>query len=249
MEGKKMRDDKILALLKEVGTHQPKVHCLTNTVVQALTANTLLAINAIPSMSSDVTEVADFTKSADALLVNIGTLDGDLKTSIKVAIEAARENGVPWIFDPVFIDRSTPRATYAKKLLALGPALIRGNAGEIATLGLPPVELARETGAIVAMTGVTDLVTDGSMEITVEGGHKLMSQVTGIGCAGTALLAACLAVSKPDTRLQAVTTGLELFGKAGERAACESAGPGSFAFALLDHLYQFSQTSLQERKD
>lgn len=244
-----MRENKALVLLNEIGMYRPKVHCLTNTVVQALTANMLLAVGAIPSMSSDITEVAEFTKSADALLVNIGTLDGDLKASIKAAIAAARDNGVPWIFDPVFIDRSPPRTAYAKELLSLGPALIRGNRVEIATLGFTPARLAQETGAIVAMTGVSDLVTDGSTEITLEGGHELMSRVTGIGCAGTAMLAACIAVSAPDARLEAVATGLDLFGKAGEQAARESAGPGTFAAAILDQLYQFSQSSLRERKD
>ncbi|MCF8466535.1 MAG: hydroxyethylthiazole kinase [Sneathiella sp.] len=243
-----MRDNNALPLLNEIAMRRPAVHCLTNTVVQALTANMLLAVGAIPSMSSDIVEVADFTKSADALLVNIGTLDGDLKASIRAAIAAARENGIPWIFDPVFIDRSPPRAAYAKELLALGPALIRGNKGEIATLGGGPADLARKTGAIVAMTGVTDLVTDGEAEITLDGGHELMSLVTGIGCAGTAMLAACVAVSAPNVRLASVAAGLDLFGKAGEQAARESKGPGTFAVAILDQLYQFSQSSLQERK-
>ncbi|WP_288901927.1 hydroxyethylthiazole kinase [uncultured Sneathiella sp.] len=236
-------------LLQEMNIRRPAVHCLTNTVVQALTANTLLAVGAIPSMSSDIAEVADFTKSADALLVNIGTLDGDLKTSIKAAIAAARDNNIPWIFDPVFIDRSRPRAAYAKELLSLGPALIRGNKGEVALLGGSPAELARKTGAIVAMTGVTDIVTDGNLEINVEGGHELMSLVTGIGCAGTALLGACLAIVPPEKRLQAVAAGLSLLGEAGEKAATQAAGPGTFAALILDQIYQISQSSLQERKE
>jgi hydroxyethylthiazole kinase len=244
-----MREEKPQNLLQAVNTRRPAVHCLTNTVVQALTANTLLAVGAIPSMSSDPVEVAEFTKSADALLVNIGTLDGDLKVSIKIAIEAALEAGIPWIFDPVFIDRSPPRAAYAEELLSLGPALIRGNEGEITLLGGKPAELARQTGAIVAMTGVTDLITDGTEEITLTGGHELMSRVTGIGCAGTALLSAFLAAAPDDQRLAAVAAGLSLLAKTGERAAQTSTGPGSFAAAILDQLYQTSQSSLQERKE
>ncbi len=244
-----MRKDISRHLLQEMNSRRPAVHCLTNTVVQALTANMLLAVGAIPSMSSDIAEVAHFTKSANALLVNIGTLDGDLKNSIKAAIAAARDHNIPWIFDPVFIDRSEPRAAYAMELLSLGPALIRGNRGEIGLLGGNPGDLARKTGAIVAMTGVTDIVTDGNTEITLEGGHELMSLVTGIGCAGTALLGACLAIVPAEERLQAVAAGLSLLGEAGEKAAAEATGPGSFAALILDKIYQISQSSLQERKE
>lgn len=244
-----MHEDISTHLLQTMNTRHPAVHCLTNTVVQALTANMLLAVGAVPSMSSDIEEVADFTKSADALLVNIGTLDGDLKTSIKAAITAARDNDIPWIFDPVFIDRSLPRTRYAKELLSLRPALIRGNKGEINLLGDGPADVARKTGAIVAMTGVSDVVTDGSTEITLEGGHELMSLVTGIGCAGTALLGACLAIVPAEKRLQAVAAGLSLMGEAGEKAAAQSAGPGTFAAVILDQIYQISQSSLHERKE
>lgn len=244
-----MREDLTIQLLQAMNARRPAVHCLTNTVVQALTANMLLAVGAIPSMSSDLEEVAGFTKSAEALLVNIGTLDGDLKASIKLAISSAQDNDLPWILDPVFIDRSPPRATYANDLLALGPALIRGNKGEVTLLGGTPADLAQKTGAIVAMTGETDLITDGREEITLTGGHEMMSRVTGIGCAGTALLGACLAVAPQDQHLHAVAAGLSLLSKAGEQAAKHATGPGSFASLILDQIYQISQSSLQERKE
>lgn len=244
-----MRDIEGLALLKAIGTRRPAVHCLTNTVVQALTANMLLAVGAIPSMSSDLAEVADFTNGANALLINLGTLDGERKSAIEAAIAAAQAVAIPWILDPVLIDRSPPRRAYARELLALKPALIRGNSGEIAALDRDTARLAETQGAIVAVTGAIDHITDGHAERTVDAGHELMSRVTGIGCAGTAMLAAALSVSASADRLDAVATGLALFGEAGEEAARKSGGPGTFATLLLDSLYQFSQYSLQERKD
>lgn len=238
-----------LMTFRRIAAARPAVHCLTNTVVQALTANMLLAVGAIPSMSADPEEVAGFMAGAGALLVNLGTLDPMRKDAIEIAISEANQRNIPWVLDPVLIDRAPKRLDYARELLALKPALIRGNATEIKALAPDPGTLARETGAIVAQTGATDIVTDGAFALTLTGGHELMSRITGIGCAGTALLAAALAVSPAGTRQDAVASGLRLFSEAGERAGATSEGPGSFASHILDHLYQFSQISLQERKD
>ncbi|MEX0582110.1 MAG: hydroxyethylthiazole kinase [Sneathiella sp.] len=244
-----MRDIATAELLRTIVSRRPAVHCLTNTVVQALTANMLLAVGAIPSMSSDIAEVADFVSGADALLINLGTLDGDRKSAIEAAITAARKKNIPWILDPVLIDRAPGRLAYAEELMARRPALIRGNKGEIETLNANPQALALETGAIIAVTGATDLITDGREDKTFSGGHELMSRVTGIGCAGTALLAACLAVADRAERLTAVAIGLALLGAAGEKAAKSAPGPGSFAADILDQIYLSSQSSLQERKE
>lgn len=238
-----------LAIFREIALKRPAVHCLTNTVVQALTANMLLAVGAIPSMSADPAEVESFTEGASALLVNLGTLDPIRMEAIGIAIRTARARRIPWILDPVLVDRAPKRLAYARELLVLQPALIRGNAAEIAALAGAPDALAREARTIVAVTGATDLVTDGGAPVSLTGGHELMSRVTGIGCAGTALLAAALGVSKPADWRSATVTVLRLFGEAGGQTAAASAGPGSFAARLLDELYQFSQTSLHERND
>jgi len=66
-------------------------------------------------------------------------------------------------------------------------------------------------------------------------GHEMMSRVTGTGCTATVIIGAFLAVC-PDP-LEAATTGLSYFGLAGEKAAAQAVGPGSFQIALLDALY------------
>ena len=58
----------ILAVLR---ARRPRVHCITNTVAQAFTANALLAIGAVPSMTTSPGEIAAFAGNADAL-VHIG---------------------------------------------------------------------------------------------------------------------------------------------------------------------------------
>jgi len=62
-------------ILDRVRERRPRVHCITNAVAQAFTANMLLAVGAIPSMTIAPDEVSDFVVGADALLVNLGTLD------------------------------------------------------------------------------------------------------------------------------------------------------------------------------
>ena len=244
-----MHDQTAARLLRKIQTERPAVHCLTNTVVQGITANMLLALGALPSMSADISEVTDFVGGADALLVNLGTLDAARKAAIAAAIDAAQAKSIPWILDPVLIDRAPARLSYARELIGLKPSLIRGNAGEIAAFGSDPKMLAAESGAIVAVTGVSDFITDGTADITLEGGHSLMSRVTGIGCAGTALISAFCAVAGPETMFDAVASGLALLNTAGEKAAGIAAGPGGFAAEILDQIYFLSQSSLQESKE
>ncbi|TNE41721.1 MAG: hydroxyethylthiazole kinase [Alphaproteobacteria bacterium] len=245
-----MPEMSVTARLRAIGEERPAVHCLTNTVVQGLTANMLLAVGAIPSMSADIREIRDFVKGAAALLVNLGTLDAARIEANAAAIETATANNIPWILDPVLIDRAAARCRTAKELMRLRPALIRGNAGEIAMLAADAKTLAQKTGAIVAVTGATDYVTDGTCEITLEGGHMLMSRVTGIGCAGTALLGAFCGVTERADYLNATAAGLQLLGSAGELAARDVAGPGTFAARLLDEIFKAGKASLQNsRKD
>jgi hydroxyethylthiazole kinase len=69
-----------------------------------------------------------------------------------------------------------------------------------------------------------------------------MAQVTGIGCAESALIAAMAAV-EGDAFLAAVT-GLLVMGVAGEIAARGAHGPGSFAPALLDAIAGMDEAAL-----
>ena len=54
---------------------KPHVHCITNSVAQNFTANVLLAAGATPSMTIAAEEIGDFVSMADALLINLGTMD------------------------------------------------------------------------------------------------------------------------------------------------------------------------------
>src|SRR5439155_7813996 len=135
-EGAEMRetpDDlpKITAdILARIGERRPRVHCITNAVAQTLTPNVLLAVGAIPSMTVAPDEIGEFLARADALLVNLGTLDGQRRDAAEIAIQTARNEHRPWLLDPVFIDRSPRRAAFAKMLAARAPCAVRLNAAE-----------------------------------------------------------------------------------------------------------------------
>src|SRR5205807_1150855 len=103
-------------ILERVRAKSPRVHCITNNVAQAFTANVLLAAGARPSMTMSPEEVGAFVAGADALLVNLGTFDADRRDAAETAIEAAARRGLPWVLDPVLIDRSDRRAAFAARL-------------------------------------------------------------------------------------------------------------------------------------
>jgi hydroxyethylthiazole kinase len=228
------------ALLERVRERAPRVHCLTNAVAQNFTANVLLAAGCLPSMTVSPEEIAAFVARADALLVNLGTFDRDRREATEIAVETALQDDVPWVLDPVFVDRAPPRAAFALSLVASGPKAVRLNAAEFAALSgrdgdraaLAAYAAAHKT--VVGLSGATDLIADATRFAAVGNGHPLMANVTAMGCAGSALIAACLAVE--DDPWRATVGGLTLIGIAGELAAQGAKGPGSFAVAILDVL-------------
>lgn len=240
--------------LGEIRAGAPRIHCITNLAANVLTANVLLAIGAVPSLTLAQEEVADFVAGSSALLVNLGTLDGERRAAIPLAIEAAARAGRPWVLDPVFANRSPGRLKMAVSLAAAGPAAIRANAAEVAAMaremGLGGDEgdaaaLARATAACVAMTGKRDLVHSGTRAAEIANGHELMDKVTAMGCSLGAVLAAFSAV-EPDP-FAASVQALLVFGIAGELAGERARGPGSFVPEFLDALYNLDETAIQER--
>lgn len=236
-------------LLSLIGPRRPKVHCITNTVAQPLTANVLLSAGAVPSLTTAQEEIAAFARSADVLLLNLGTLDAERRRAIEVALDQG--GGLPWLLDPVFVDRSSTRRDFAATLVKRKPSVLRLNAGEFTALAgrAPSADAvrayAKATGAVVALTGATDFVSDGLRSLAVRNGHALMSMVTAMGCAGSAFIAAALVVE--DDPLIATAAALIAFGVAGEVAAARSKGPGSFAVEIIDAIHGLTFETIVER--
>jgi hydroxyethylthiazole kinase len=251
--------DLATAILARIRERAPRVHCVTNTVAQQYTANMLLAAGAVPSMTISPQEIGAFVAGADALLVNLGTFDAERRAAVEAALNAAAENGKPsnskpsnskpWLLDPVFIERSPARAEFARTLVGRKPSTVRLNHAEFAALsggdqaGDAPARFAKAHGTIVALTGRVDIVTDGVRRVTIVNGDPLMGQVTAMGCAGSALVCAALAVER-DPWL-ATVAALAAFGVVGEVAARDADGPGSFAVAIIDALHNLDGATLR----
>jgi hydroxyethylthiazole kinase len=225
----------ILDCLRE---RRPRVHCITNAVAQNFTANMLLAAGAVPSMTIAPAEIKGFVQRADALLVNLGTFDAERRKAALAAVAVANKRRIPWVLDPVFVDRSPPRARFARRLAALAPRAVRLNPAEFGALAgvkADDATLARYAKArrtVIGLTGARDVVRDAERMAVIANGHPLMARVTAMGCAASALTAAGLAVESDAWRAQAAA--LILLGVAGEIAAERARGPGSFAMEIVD---------------
>jgi hydroxyethylthiazole kinase len=104
---------------------------------------------------------------------------------------------------------------------------------------------ARDKKTVIGLSGETDLVSDGERLATIANGHALMAKVTAMGCAASALVAACLGVERDAWR--ATAAALTMMGVAGELAALKVEGPGSFAVAIIDTLYNLDGPTLIAR--
>jgi hydroxyethylthiazole kinase len=230
------------------------------------TANATLALGALPVMAHAVEEVEEMVGLAGALVLNIGTLSPPWIEAMVLAGRAANERGVPVVLDPVGTGATRYRTDTARGLLReLDVAVLRGNAGEVATLvgveaemrgvesiaaGSDAAGLSRAAaatlGLVASVTGAVDHVSDGERTIAVANGHELLAAVSGTGCMASAITGAFVA-AKPDRPLEAAAEALVAFGVAGEDAAAEARGPGTFHAGLYDALAALDPATLDAR--
>jgi hydroxyethylthiazole kinase len=243
-------------LLEAVRARAPLVQCITNTVVQNVTANVLLALGASPAMVDVATEAGPFARVADALLVNTGTPHAEPRVAALEAVHAARDAGTPWVLDPVAVGALPVRTALARDLLALHPTVLRGNASEVlallgdsaggrgvdSTVGTEDARVASVAAsdgrlvAAVAVSGAVDLlVAPGIGVVRVANGTDLLTRITGGGCALGAVVAAFTSVAPEDAGAAAVAaTAVHTI--AAELAARDAGGPGTFQPLFLDRL-------------
>lgn len=239
------------AVLGRVRAQGPRVHCITNSVAENFTANVLLALGAIPSMTLSPVEIGAFVARSEALLVNLGTFGRERREATSIAVDTASQAGLPWVLDPVFVDRAPQRATYAQDILLLRPTAMRLNAAEFAALAgaeVEPADLrtyAGERNIAIGLSGARDLIADGKRTASLANGDAMMAKITAMGCAASAMVAACVAVEKDA--FVATAAALLIVGVAGEMAAETARGPGSFAVAILDALHSIDGDALNAR--
>lgn len=250
----------------------PLILNITNYVAMSLSANSLLAVGASPLMSAEPLETGGLAARSAALVINIGCLEERSIVAMRTAAAAARAAGRPWVLDPAGAGASTLRTDIALELLRLRPAVLRANAGEVISLAeaafraspAPLTEasrgvdsiassedaldsakaLARESGAVVSVSGAIDYITDGEKVIGLKGGSPLMPRVSAMGCTASALTGAFLAVN--GDKLQAAAGAMALMKAAGSAAAA-ALGPGESVGTLparfLDYLATFDPST------
>ena len=254
------------ALLQAIRDRRPLVHQITNFVVMNETANATLAIGALPVMAHAPEEVAELASVAGALVLNIGTLSREWVDAMVIAGVAANAAGVPVVLDPVGAGATTLRTGSARRILGeVAVAIVRGNAAEVAALAGRAAEIrgvesvgavddagelasaaAAALGCVVAVTGAVDTVSDGGTTLRIANGHPMLATVTGTGCIASAITG-CFAAVAGGRNLEAAAAALVALGVAGEDAAAESRGPGSFHVALYDALAALSPATLDGR--
>ncbi|HEU5215520.1 MAG TPA: hydroxyethylthiazole kinase [Gaiellaceae bacterium] len=252
--------------LRELREWKPLVHQVTNYVVMNETANATLALGALPVMAHAREEVEEMVGLASALVINIGTLSEHWVEAMLLAGRVAGARGIPVVLDPVGAGATAYRTDTARRILEeVEVTVLRGNAGEVATLvgadaevrgvesiasGLEPAELAgeaaRKLGLVASVTGPVDHVSEGGRILAVANGHPLLAAVTGTGCISSALTG-CFLAAKPDEPLEAAAEALAALGVAAEDAAAGADGPGTFHARLYDALAALDPDTLDGR--
>ena len=248
----------------------PLVHSITNLVAINFNANALLAAGASPVMAHAQEEVVDMVGIAQALVLNIGTLDPYWLESMRMALVAASARGIPVVLDPVGAGATPYRNQSIEQLLLSAlPTVIRGNGSEIMSVAGVSVQtrgvdssasannalnaaksLVRRTQGVVCVSGQIDHVLDAQGRwVRLSNGHEWMTRITGVGCSASALIGALCAV-QPDA-WRATVAAMALLGVAGELAAekvmLRGAGVGSMQVALLDELQLLDQETFEQR--
>lgn len=255
-------------IIQQTRHKRPLVHCITNYVSANDCANLLLGCGASAIMADDPEEAAEVTAMCDGLVLNMGTPNPRKLEALLIAGREANRLGHPVVLDPVGVGSSAMRQEAARKLLEqVHFAVIRGNATEIATLvrgtaahrGVDADEqndateanarqLARKTGAMVIVSGDTDMVTDGATLYRVHNGHPMMRTVTGAGCQLSALVGAYV-TANPDKPLQAALAAVCAMGLCGEsahRRLTPMDGNASYRNYILDAICNLTPKALEE---
>jgi len=240
------------------------IHHITNYVTVNDCANVVLAIGASPIMADELAEVEQMVGICDALVLNIGTANERTIASMLKAGKAANTKGIPVVLDPVGVGATTFRHESVAKLMeAISFSVIRGNMAEIKTIagleakssGVDSLEeesdgakialsLAQRLGCVIAITGKSDIVTDGKVCYVLENGDVALTNVTGTGCMSTSLIGSFLGAS--NNALASAIAGILTMSIAGE-IADKSKGMGTFHTSLMDAMSKMNVEIIREK--
>lgn len=252
----------IVRAVEAVKKTNPMAGSITNSVTINFVANAQLAVGGAAAMVYLPDEGEFLAKAGGATYINVGTLLPVYEESLPRTAKALYEAGKPWVLDPVAIGIGSLRTKLLRQFKEYKPSIIRGNASEIIALAglweldggaeksgvrgvdstdcvsaaeIAAIALARWTGGAVAVSGKTDLVTDGSVVALSYGGSHFMERITGAGCSLGGVVAVYATAATPFI---AALTATGVYNLAAGRAEAKAEGPGSFQTLFIDELYK-----------
>ena len=253
--------NQIIDAVKKVKATNPMAGSITNTVTINFVANAQLAVGGSAAMVYLPDEGEFLAEAGGSTYINVGTLLPIYEETLPRTAKRLHELNKPWVLDPVAIGIGSLRTKFLEEFKEYKPQIIRANASEVIALaGLWGLEggadssnvrgvdstdtvsaarsaaiaLARYTGGAVAVSGVTDLITDGTTVAYSHGGSHFMEKVTGCGCSLGGVVAVYATSANPFI---AALTASNVYNLAGKRAEAKVEGPGAFYSRFLDELY------------
>ena len=260
--------NQVIQAVETVKRANPMAGSITNTVTINFVANAQLAVGGSAAMVYLPDEGEFLAKVGGATYINVGTLLPVYEQTLPHIAKVLHDTGKPWVLDPVAIGIGSLRTQLLRQFREYKPSIIRGNASEIIALaglwGLDggtdvsnvrgvdstdsvnaskaaAVSLAKWTGGAVAVSGKTDLITDGSIIAFSHGGSHFMEKITGSGCSLGGVAAVYATAASPFI---AALTATAVYNLVGARAENKVEGPGSFQIQFLDELYKATATDI-----
>ena len=244
-------------IVQNVYSKHPLVHNITNYVAATDCANITLTIGASPIMADEPKEVGEVTQIADGLVLNCGTISESRLNAMLISGKTAKSREIPIVLDPVGVGISKFRTIAVHKIITeVKPDIIRLNASELKSICLniknmsgvdavnidsldDTVELAKKlsikTNAIIGVSGISDIVTDGKNTAVISGGHAMMKKITGSGCMLSSVIGA-FAAANPNNLFYAVSVAFGLYASCGRNAYKENIGIATYKNNFFDEM-------------
>lgn len=262
----------ICELLNDVKDKKPLVHSITNYVTANDCANVILAIGGSPTMADYSKEVEGITEIASAVVLNMGIINDDMVNAMIASGKKANELGIPVIFDPVGAGVAAYRNEVSRKILSqIKIDVLRGNISEVKFIGglesnnkgvdasesdmnigiedeiKIAKDIARKLNCTVAITGATDIISNGERTAVLNNGTKMLANVTGTGCMTTALTGAFCGGGS-DYFIAAIA-GVISMGIAGEISEEMNGkiGLGSFHIGIIDAISNLDSKTIESK--
>lgn len=247
----------IKKIIENIYSKHPLIHNITNYVTATDCANITLTIGASPIMADEPSEVSEVTQISDGLVLNCGTISESRLNAMLISGKTAKEKGIPIVLDPVGVGISDFRTNAVHKIITdVKPDIIRLNASELKSIylniknisGVDAVnidsfddisELAKnlstKTNAIIGVSGIFDIITNGENTAIISGGHEMMRKITGSGCMLSSVVGAFAAANSYNL-FNAVSVAFGLYANCGKRAYKENIGIATYKNNFFDEM-------------